>query len=271
MLDLARRDAEGRTAASLQQILKRDPRTNHISVFAMSLAGRPAVVKCTPLTFKTRLFGLVHRSRGWRQARGAAELRAAGIPTAPVLQIIRAGGRECVVMERVPGITLLRALAAESGNSQHLRELAVASGRLIARLSLSHLFNRDHKPSNLIVSPDGRALTLIDTVAIRRLSRAIPPQDSLVRMLASQVIEPLGCGVLPPCRTLARGLRAAVQTLADDTAPNESGASIEAAHADRDGLAEWRRAHFRMLWRAVEARIAAHGDPAPRVNPLAPP
>ncbi len=216
-----------------------------------SLAGRDVVVKARTLSPSDRLKALVGQSRADRHWRGAARLARAGIRTATPLAILRGtlGGRptELLVCEFVPGVSLLAAIAALA-RAPVPREhaLARAAGLSIADLAgggAAGLFNRDHKPSNLIVLGEGAAvprIVMLDTVAIRTARG----DASLARMLASLVIEPTGVGLTP---NLRRPLlfRAAL------------------AAADQD------RARARRLYRAAAQIVREHGDPTPRVNPLA--
>jgi len=242
-----------------------------IAVYRASLAGHDIVLKAWELPpLLPRIKQLLLASRAWRHWRGAARLEASSIPTAHCLALMteRAKGGlviEWLAMEALPGRTLLEVIAeihadpnAISVRRQH--NLARALGRQLAGLERANLFNRDHKPSNLIIawredSPsndagsagDDPTISLIDCVAIQRLGRQ--SWRGVRRMLASLIIEPTGCG-LPIRRTLR--LRALASFLDAQTA------------LPRDV----RRRAIRAGWASVEALVQAHGDPTPRVNPL---
>ncbi|MBL8762614.1 MAG: hypothetical protein JNL50_15065 [Phycisphaerae bacterium] len=139
-------------------------------------------------------------------------------------------------------------------------ELAIARelGRQVRRMIAHARFNRDHKPSNLVVlSHAGRpSVAVIDCVAILPLSRGGGAGAALERTLASLYIEPLGVGVPPRRSLILSTLRAALWI-----EPAPGSVSIPArCRAKR---------RVRALWLAVAARVAAHGDPTPRVHPLA--
>jgi hypothetical protein len=218
-------------------------------VARVTLAGRDSVVKLRTLRSADRLKALVGHGRGERQWEGAERLIASGIPAARPLALFRGlldGDHvELFVAEFVPGPTLLRCLAAddwEGAGRAPQRALAAAAGRSVAALHGAGLFNRDHKPSNLIVrdGPGDPVVVVLDTVAIR----ADGSDHAVARMLASLVIEPTGVGLAGRLRRslLFRG-------------------ALAGAADDRD--------RARRLYRAAAVIVREHADPTPRVNPLA--
>lgn len=239
-----------------------------------TLLGRPLVLK------HWRARGLVDRlksrfaaSRAYRHWSGAQTLAQLGIPTAEPLFIASRTGlggqnEEWLAMEALPGKTVLDHLADADLTPAQERAVAAALGRMLSRLHLARWFNRDHKPSNLIVTRPGGAgrvaeVAIIDCVAIQR-HRGTSPTATLVRMLASLLIEPLGCAVAPRRSLRRRVLREALK------------ASWEADSERADpnhplGFDEWERGSARALWKMVADRLAAHGDPRPAVDPLARP
>jgi hypothetical protein len=113
------------------------------------------------------------------------------------------------------------------------------------------VFNRDHKPSNLVVTgatPGGARVAVLDTVAVRRLGR---PAGLTTVPLERLVLEAIGVGAAPRRTLVARFVREWVSGMATGTP------------------AERRRAR-REVWRVFAARIAAHGDPTPIDNPCRP-
>ncbi len=155
-------------------------------------------------------------------------------------------------MEALPGKSVLHHLADRDLTVRQQHTLAAELGRIVARLRArsdwrGHAHNRDHKPSNLIVtSLDPPQVAIIDCVAIRR---DWFDSDQPFRMLADLLIEPLGVGH-PPRRTLMmRALLAYFREL--DTAPMPDRAKA-----------------LRHFWQEVTDTIRDHGDPTPRVNPL---
>lgn len=230
------------------QVLKRDQAT---LVVAATLLGRAVVVKRWTLRGMSRLKSAMGAGRGVRHWNGAAWLARHTIPTARCLALahdsLDGTRRDWLVMERLAGQSVLEMLAG--GATSPRRELAVARalGEQIRHMIAHGRFNRDHKPSNLIVLEASDAtphIAVIDCVAILPTARAGGAGAAMERMLASLVIEPLGVNI-PPRRSLML-------------------ASLLAA-VGQDGA----RASARTLWRAVAARVAAHGDPVPRINPLA--
>ncbi len=204
---------------------------------------RLAVIKCRPLVssgdrLKARL-GQGRARRHWRNARWLAN---AGIRTATPYAIAtaRQGNRpvELLAMEHLPGRTLLEHLHAPHPCARRQHRIARAAGATVARLDALQRYNRDHKPSNLIVVDEASAprTAIIDCVAIRR-------GRNLERMLTSLLLEPIGCAC-PARRALW----------------------FVALHA----VCRGDRPFMRDCIATVSERIEAHGDPTPHVNPLDP-
>jgi hypothetical protein len=214
------------------EILKRDSGS---VVSAGVVRERGIVFKSRPVGAWDRLrltFGYAPEHRHWA---GAEAVLAAGVDTARPLALAivatDAGPRAVLALEKLDGPTLLDVLARHEASPV----LAAEAGRLAGLLSNAGWYNRDAKPSNWIVrSVDPPRLAMIDTVGVRR------GRDDAA-MLASMLIEAIGTGVAPPPPLSLAALRAFVGT---------AGGSV------------------RMLWRAVKARIAQHGDPTPKINPL---
>jgi hypothetical protein len=219
-----------------------------------TMLGREVVVKHWPIDHTAqRLKAWIGASQAQRHWRAARRLAAAGIPTARPLAVLRGGthkgggGFERLIMEALPGRTLLDCAADATVPTRTQHRLAWAAGQLVRQLATAGFFNRDCKPSNIMVvdlerkSPievQPEQLSLIDCVGVRcTLLRA----GKLERMLASLLIEPLGCAIPPRRALMMRCLLAA-------TAGNRPAA--------------------RQLWPAIRAIILTHGDPRPRISPL---
>jgi hypothetical protein len=223
---------------------------------ALTLPGRAAtvVLKVDPLPNWWEVFrswlGLTRAHRQWR---GARLLQSRGFHAAGGLALLRGttGGTiaELLVLEALPGKTVLQHLADDDLSVGQQHALARALGRHAAKLLRAGLINRDAKPSNLVVSwhGDTPAIAVVDTVAVRKLlmPRSGRTESPLSRMLRDFLLEPLGTGP-PPRRTLMR------RTLRATT--------------DTTGRA-WKK-HRDAHWNRVAALIAAHGDPTPRDQPL---
>ena len=125
-------------------------------------------------------------------------------------------------------------------------DLARRAGELTARLAAAGLFNRDHKPSNIIVeherpgAPKSPGLVLIDTAGVTRLGARRPE-----RMLFNLVVEFVGTRTLPRRTLLMRALRA----------------YLDHANGSTRGTP-------RAVWDEVERLLAEHGDPTPKDDPL---
>lgn len=229
------------------------------SVWRARLLGRDVIVKqrAGPATMK-ELCGLDRESRQWR---GAQWLQAHGIPTARCLVLATTPPRpRCrwLVLEAIDGTTLLQLLAQNKLAPRQQHTLARALARQLAALTLAGRYNRDHKPSNLIVQNPGSpepTIAIIDTVAIRKL-RPWRRAD-LYAMFVSLVLEPMGCGC-PPRRSLM--MRVLVEHQREllrripNLLPQDDAVRRAARHQD---------------WMRIAGLIDAHGDPTPKVNPLA--
>lgn len=250
-----------------------------VTVWRANLQGHEVAVKrwalSSPADHLKALFGHARAHRHWE---GAAWLASRQLRTAApvVLARDRAAPALWLVTEWLRGPTVLEYLAATDSGELPRRRVAQALGLQLAALIRHGRFNRDHKPSNLILAagparedparprgsllfpgvqpsaagPAARppAIAIIDCVAIR----PIPPgpaarEHAAARMLASLVIEPTGIGA-PPGADWARDIADAFAR-AMEPAGN-------ATLADR-------------LTRRALRLVQRHGDPAPRINPLA--
>ncbi len=234
-------------------LLKREAGT---SVHRATLRGREVVVKEWVLRGAAALRGIVVPSRADRHWAGARWLHRHQFGTARVLAQLRRRDqgrtRECLVMEALAGRSVLEHLAGGPPGIRLEHALAWKLGVQAANLVRRGRFNRDHKPSNLIVTRltdrDVR-IAIIDCVAIRPCLRR---RRALVRMLASLAIEPIGVGHPARRGVMMRTVAGAVSVL---TGGRESGSS-ESRRLRRD------------LWRRARAAVEAHGDPTPRTDPL---
>lgn len=240
------------------RILKDDRRS---TVVRMDHTPAGSVVVKTRLLnrVRDRLDTLLTRTQLERQIRGARTLQRIGVATAEPLLLVRGAdratgaARESLVTRALPGRTLLHLMddiargPAQAPSFAAQRAVARTLGRQLQRFAAAGLFNRDHKPSNLIVmfNDSPPEVAVIDTVAIR----ADRLKDGGLRMLTSLMLEPLGCGCPPP-RTMR--MRTLIAATTDDAHPH--GAPLIARKA---------------AWRAVAQAVHEHGDSRPRVNPLA--
>jgi len=165
------------------------------TVLRRTLLGRDLIFKSEPVSSAYRRLQVrVGLSRGRRTWDGARWLIAQGVDAARPLALLdgRSGERrvECLVLEALPGVTLLQHLGDEP-DSQRTLDIADAVGRNIATMFLAGRFNRDHKPSNMIVDPSEPRVSIIDTVAIRPIAPGFEP---LERMLAPLILEPSALG-----------------------------------------------------------------------------
>lgn len=236
-------------------------------------AGR-VLVKALDLSGpRDRLASWLGLSKLDRQWRGAQRLVRAGFATPePLVQFLgrsvgHAGGDGpagkrvgCLVLAYVEGRTLLEVMARPG--SQEPVPLARAVGTHVGLMLRAGLFNRDHKPSNLLVptamseptsfrtnvrDADGRgAVVVLDPVGVRRVGRSTRAlARARRRMLFALLVEPLGVGI-------EVGLRSRLETM----------------HACAAVLGLPRRV-VREDFRAIDQMLFEHGDPTPEHDPLA--
>jgi hypothetical protein len=195
------------------------------------------VVKTVPF----RRFGVLRRTKLARDADAWGKLVAFDISVPGYIARVR--GRniagelvESLIMGRTEGHSLLWEIAYGQRSVREDYGLARAVGELTTQLvEPTGMFNKDHKPSNIIVRcmEGGYGLTLIDFDGFATASRGHE-----VEMLAKLAIECIGCGVLPRRSVLMRVIRSCCGS----------------------------RPHRQ--WREIEQLIAEHGDPIPKDDPL---
>ncbi|MEM9065825.1 MAG: hypothetical protein AAGB51_10095 [Planctomycetota bacterium] len=174
-------------------------------------AGIDAVLKTHPIGGARRTFqSKTGTTRGHRAFRAGVALAARGVRTAQPIALLTGLDRdkpvETLVTRAVEGNTLLQHIHdRESMDEAQRRTLATSVGAQLRLMLASGLYNRDHKPSNLLVD-DGDQPVVVDTVAIRP---APLRTRALRRMLVSLGTEPLGIGVPVALRDAARCVRAA--------------------------------------------------------------
>ncbi len=240
--------------ASRATVLKQEAGSD---VLLATLLGKSVVIKRSLRRgLGDRLKWMTRASRGHRQWRGAEWLQEHGFGTARPLVLAYEPGRparEWLVLEALSGKTLLQHIADNDLCVREEHAVARAVGRQVSALIKSGRFNRDHKPSNLIVlrTAEGFSISIIDCVAIRR------GKDGAVRMLHALAVEPTGLGVLPRRALLARVVASMVES---------DFARLDAALPEVR-LARW--ASRRAIRDLVIGSLHRHGDPTPRTNPLA--
>lgn len=223
-----------------------------VTVYATTVDDHPVVLKVSVLKGLTRrAYAALGSTRACRHWRGSRRLTALGLPTPECHAIIqgKSGGTrlEVLVMERVPGRTLLDHVARPTLPVKGEHRLARALARQCADMARAGVFNRDHKPSNImVVDAHAPTLAILDTVAIRPLPRPGPVAPPLERL----IIEPIGIGATPRRALIARFLTEWISLTTPDPAR--------------------RRQALRSTWHTLQTRIAAHGDPTPTDNPLSP-
>jgi hypothetical protein len=239
-------------------VLKRD---GDSVVCRAQLLGRDVVLKSSRIGARGGLRVLTGRTRADRHWRGAEILRKAKIRTAtPILIAAEHGpGPDTLwfVMEYLPGPTVLELLNTPGLPMPRQRDLVRAVATMAHRLEDSGHYNRDSKPSNLIAVEGASEIAVVDCVGIRRLPPLWWAALRIARMHASLYLEALGCQC-PPRRTHILRFFAG---------------RLEAAGAtpDRDfRRSPWVKEHISGEWNLAASVVREHGDPTPRVNPLAP-
>jgi tRNA A-37 threonylcarbamoyl transferase component Bud32 len=230
------------------QLLKQDSGT---AVYRTTMLALAVVIKRWDLTGPAaRLKSLLGASRAHRHWRGADRLLKNNISTAQPYVLARSGRAQWLVMQALEGKTLLEHMRDQDLSVKQSHALARDIGRQLADFDLAMVYNRDHKPSNLIVVGDQaqRSVAVIDTVAIRKgLDHA--------RMMASLLIEPTGCQLRVRSALAMRVLRSYYD-------------ERKTARASDDDTPRRMREYRSYTWKQVRRLIARHGDPTPRVDPL---
>ena len=223
--------------------------TGERSVYRATLRGRDLTIKRWDMLSVPMLRLLLGTTQAHRQFNNAAMLYKHAVNTyKPIALLVgkhRGVDRELLVLPWLEGETLLHHIAfgeiAIDPASPTSTAIATAVGHQIGNLDTLGRRNRDHKPSNLVVTraDDERAVVeIIDTVAIQQ-KRDVP------RMLADLIIEPSGVGAPTPevfLRAVARAIHEAV---------------IDTVRTPPDQLLE----------RAQEI-ARSHGDATPKDNPF---
>ncbi len=135
------------------------------SVWRMEMQGRPWVVKSLPGGVKTAAYELFRLSEGRRLWRGSAKLGKSGVRC--IRPVLLAGrgicsvGGQWLVMPFQSGTTLADRLAGAGASdtwSPRFRQVRLAIARRLGdqagRLVAAGIVNRDHKPSNLILTDE---------------------------------------------------------------------------------------------------------------------
>jgi len=175
------------------------------------------VVKCERIrTSDHRVKARIGQSRLHRHWRGARWLTRRGFDTPECFVLFEgcaAGDRiETLVMRFREGGSLLDHLLGDAEGGIDAGTCAEALGLHVRAMIDIGRFNRDNKPSNLLITPHG-TLVVLDCVAIRRCrpgSRA-----AMARMLASLAIEPTGVACTPRAALAWRAVRAATSSIDD--------------------------------------------------------
>ena len=238
-------------------MLKRDGDT---SVWRTQMRGRNVVIKVWSLRgLKRRLQVLIGASTpGRRQWRGAERLLRSGIATSQPYAIIRVARdgeyQELFVMEAIKGKSVLEHLAIGDLSVKQEHALAAALGDQIQAVIAKGLANYDHKPSNLIVTDctdESARIAIVDTVAIIDGEEAADCEDGMWGMLYSLVIEPIGCACLPRKSLM---MRTVVSVLKED---------------EGSSLPKYSKKVVRGIWSSIDGSVKCHGDPTPKIDPLA--
>lgn len=225
------------------ECLKLDDRDR--GVWRAEMLGRDCVVKARPLPgVLDRLKQRLGATDLTRACLGAALLEAKGFGTPSVrvmgLSRLDSGWHEVLVTECARGAPLLSRWVEADDTERH--ELARRAGQVLGELCAAGVFNRDCKPSNLLL--DGDELAFVDVGGVRATKGDTVRE--LARMISMLGFEPTGIGSRPGYWEVVIGVRSALRA---------AGVSADA----RGRLI----GHLRAL-------IAEHGDPTPRDNPVAP-
>ncbi|MEQ8770319.1 MAG: hypothetical protein RIB60_07410 [Phycisphaerales bacterium] len=196
-------------------------------------------------SLRKKIQAWLHRTKAFRQWRGARLLTRSGLRTASAHAVLRSGGFETLVLESIPGRTVLELMADPTVPVRLEHRVASALGALIGECHRAGVYSADMKPSNLIDIDEGRrGIAIIDSTDVRR---GVDP----ARQLFDLLVEPAGLGLVPRS-TLRHRVVGSLWANGLDR-----GWGPDRKHAERD------------LARGVKRRLRAHGDPTPKDDPLA--
>ncbi|MGP1345797.1 MAG: hypothetical protein ACTS3F_03905 [Phycisphaerales bacterium] len=198
--------------------------------------------------------------RALREWRALWKLHNARIDAALPYILLRTTSRagstiDLLVMQRIEGQDLLNAWASGRLDAPAANTALDRIGHQTAALAAAStpLFNRDHKPSNIILTPDLTPV-LIDAAGIRNARFRNP-----IAMLAKLWIETLGVHTLHP----------------DIPLPSRTQRWRVIRAYCRHALTGWelatppsRRRQCKAAWRAAQRIIERHPDPIPTDDPL---
>ncbi len=234
------------------------------TVIEAELAGTPVVLKTMALrTLGDRFKSGLGLSRHMRQWNGARTLEKAGVRAAMPLVMCRGFGErgeiiETLVLPRIEGKSLLEHLRDRDLTDAEVRSLTESLATDLEAMWL-RAFNRDHKPSNLMIerTEEGLRAVVVDTVGVRRLrGLASGSNHKLSRMLASLWLEPTGARCPPTTREAYR----LVCRVCDAPAPKGK---------KKPGWTVRRSFGFaRTMWALASDIVREHGDPTPRDSPF---
>ncbi|MEO1534070.1 MAG: hypothetical protein AAFS11_00725 [Planctomycetota bacterium] len=217
-----------------------------------SMLDSNVAVKIRPAErLRTALIGNEHT----KHVTAARLLARTRVQTAAVRCVARVAKQSVLVTGWLEGRTLLECLADSSEVERG--ELFRQVGGIVGMQLGGELFNRDNKPSNVIViSGAEREMALVDIAGVRRvLTRTRRSAIRYVaRMCSSLAIEPRGLGIAVSEVDLEAAAYAAVISYCSVFFTDEQVADL--------------------CMRATALTldlVAAHGDATPKVNPLNPP
>lgn len=164
----------------------------------------------------------------------------------------RAGLVEVLVLEWLPGKTLLQHMADGDLSLKQEHALADAVGVLAGTMLDKSLATRDFKPSNIVVSWHHGVprVGLVDTADVGRV-RGCAARLSMAFALA---VEPRGLRCLPRRALCWRAIKAIVRSHINEP--------------DYTDLERDVRFETRELWQDLREPLFMHGSGVPKVNPL---
>ena len=207
----------------------------------------PVIIKCRSAGHFSFLRSTVGQSPMQNELRGLRSLALLNIPASKPIAYIRAAHCEAIVLSYVPGPTLLEVLSSRRLTIPQEISLCRAVASEICSLLRASYFNRDNKPSNLIVVGDfsSPSIAVIDAAGIKSsLGRTF----ALRLMLASLYIEPHGTW-----NTVRNSLCMRMLVIIS----KELGARSQDT-----------RRESRNLWRLVQNQVEYHGNPRPTHDPM---
>jgi eukaryotic-like serine/threonine-protein kinase len=137
--------------------------------------------------------GATREQRFLQEAKSASALNHPNIVT--IYDIFRHEGVDCLVMEYVPGKTLLELIPRSGMPLKEALRIAAQVAEGLAKAHSAGLIHRDIKPANVMV-PENGPVKILDFGLAKRADSAQPPDNDSTRILGPVTQEGIALGTI---------------------------------------------------------------------------